>query len=426
MIESEKGKKVKFNSLRGMQDVLPDKSHTWQYIEHNARELLELYNFHEIRTPLLEQAELFLRSIGEDTDIVEKEMYIFNDKKGRKVALRPEGTASVVRAYIQNSLFNKPVPQKFYYIGPMFRYERPQKGRFRQFHQIGVESFGVQKPSVEAEMMFILKQFFDKLRIQSISYEINSLGCQKCRPKYREQLFNFLSEKVTNLCSDCQRRFFRNPLRVLDCKVQTCKEALKDTPQILDFICEECKSHFTEFQKELKIYEIEFVINPQIVRGLDYYTKTVFEVTSKMLGAQNAIAAGGRYDNLVELFGGPPTAAAGFAIGIERLVELCVETLKFEPKKPLVYVAYVGDGLEKEVKKVITFLRENGITAERAYENLSLKNQLKKAARLEVKWVIIIGEEELKKSLYRWKKMKEGTQGEATIEEIIKILREDK
>lgn len=426
MIEREKGKKVKFNSLRGMQDVLPDKSHIWLHIEQNARELLELYNFHEIRTPLLEQAELFLRSIGEDTDIVEKEMYIFNDKKGRKVALRPEGTASVVRAYIQNSLFNKPVPQKFYYIGPMFRYERPQKGRFRQFHQIGVESFGVKKPSVEAEMLFILKQFFDKLKIQSISYEINSLGCQKCRPKYREQLFNFLSEKVTNLCSDCQRRFFRNPLRVLDCKVQTCKEVLKDTPQILDFICEECKSHFTEFQKELKIYGIEFVINPQIVRGLDYYTKTVFEVTSKMLGAQNAIAAGGRYDNLVELFGGPPTPAAGFAIGIERLVEICIETLKFEPKKPLVYVAYAGDGLENELKKVITFLRENGITAERAYENLSLKNQLKKADRLEVEWVIIIGEEELKKSLYRWKNMKEGSQGEGGIEEIIKILRGDR
>lgn len=415
-----------FNSLRGMQDILPDEIHIWQHIEQNAKKLLELHNFHEIRTPLLEQAELFLRSIGEDTDIVEKEMYIFNDKKGRKVALRPEGTASVVRAYIQNSLFNSPSPQKFYYIGPMFRYERPQKGRFRQFHQIGVEFFGVSAPTAEAELLWILKQFFEKLHINNLTYEINSLGCKKCRHSYRQNLFRFLNEKITSFCNDCQRRFIRNPLRILDCKVPTCKEFLKDTPLIKDFLCDDCKTHFSAFQKELEMYGINYTLNTQIVRGLDYYTRTVFEITTTMLGAQNAVAAGGRYDDLVELFGGPPTPAAGFAIGVERLVELCKKDVSIESKRPLVYVAYAGKGLESEVIKVVNILRNNGLVIDRAYESLSLKNQLKRADRLGVEWVVIVGEEEIKKSIYKLKKMKEGTQTEARLEEIIKLLREGK
>ncbi|MCX8034236.1 MAG: histidine--tRNA ligase [Thermodesulfovibrio sp.] len=417
---------MKLNSLRGMQDILPEEIHIWQHIEQSARELLELYNFHEIRTPLLEQAELFLRSIGEDTDIVEKEMYVFNDKKGRKVALRPEGTASVVRAYIQNSLFNNPAPQKFYYIGPMFRYERPQKGRFRQFHQIGVEAFGVSAPAVEAELLWILKQFFEKLNIHNLTYEINSLGCKKCRSSYRENLFRFLNEKVESFCDDCQRRFLRNPLRILDCKVHVCRELLKDTPLIMDFLCNDCRTHFSAFKKELEIYGIIYTVNPKIVRGIDYYTRTVFEVTTTMLGAQNAVSAGGRYDDLVSLFGGPPTPAAGFAIGVERLLELFKKESSLESKRPLVYVAYAGKGLEREVIKVVNILRDNGLVTDRAYENLSLKNQLKKADRLGVEWVIIVGEEEIKKSIYKYKKMKEGTQAEASLEEIIKLLREGK
>lgn len=415
---------MKFNSLRGMQDILPEEIHLWQYIEEKARVLLELYNYHEIRTPILEQAELFLRGIGEDTDIVEKEMYIFNDKKGRKIALRPEGTASVVRAYIQNSLFNTTSPQKFYYIGPMFRYERPQKGRLRQFHQIGVESFGIAAPSVEAEMLWILEQFFKELNLNNITYEINSLGCKKCRPSYKENLFNFLNHKITHLCNDCQRRFVRNPLRVLDCKVLGCREVLKDVPVMIDFLCNSCKAHFSGFQKELRDYGIEYSINPHIVRGLDYYTGTVFEVTTTMLGAQNAVAAGGRYDDLVEYLGGPKTPAAGFAIGIERIVELSKDNLPIEVKKPVVYVAYAGKGLDREVKRVISEIRKEGFIAERAYEDISLKNQLKKADKLAVEWVIIVGEEETKRSFYRWKKMKEGTQGEAGLDEIIKLLRE--
>ncbi len=415
---------MKLSVLRGMQDILPHHVHLWQYVEQKARTILELYNFHEIRTPLLEQAELFLRSIGEDTDIVEKEMYIFNDKKGRRIALRPEGTASVVRAYIQNSLFNNPSPQKLYYIGPMFRYERPQKGRQRQFHQIGVECFGISSPSIEAELLWIVKQFFDTLNLKNFSFEINSIGCRKCRISYKERLFKFLRDKIKDFCSDCQRRFVKNPLRVLDCKVNSCREILRDAPLVLDFLCDGCKRHFFDFQEELKHYEIDYIINPRIVRGLDYYTGTVFEVTTSMLGAQNAVVAGGRYDELVGFFGGPSTPAVGFAMGVERIVELAKDSLCLKPKSPLVYVAYAGEELDREVKLVINEIRKEGFIAERAYEKTSLKNQLKKAHKLGVQWVIIVGEEEIKTSSYRWKRMVDGAQGIATLEEIIKLLRE--
>lgn len=414
---------MKFSSLRGMQDILPEEIYLWQYIEDQARKIFEIYNFQEIRTPIVEMAELFLRSIGEDTDIVEKEMYIFQDKKGRKISLRPEGTASVVRAYIQNSLFLNPAPQKFYYIGPMFRYERPQKGRFRQFHQIGVEVFGINSPAVDGELIYMLKIFFEKLEIKNLTYEINSLGCKKCRILYRDSLFKFLSDKIKSLCSDCKRRFETNPLRVLDCKVSSCREALNNIPLIIDFLCQDCREHFLGFQEELNSMDIQYIVNPKIVRGLDYYTRTVFEVTTIALGAQNTVAAGGRYDELVESFGGPPTPAAGFAVGMERLVELCAGSLKIEPKKPYVYVASVGN-LLNEAKKLVRFLRSNDISAETSYEETSLKSQLRKADRLGASIVVIIGEDERKKSVYTWKDMKTGLQGEATLKELIEMLKE--
>lgn len=414
---------MKYRLLRGMQDIVSEQIYLWQYIEEHARKTFEIYNFQEIRTPIVEAAEIFLRSIGENTDIVEKEMYIFQDKKGRTCALRPEGTASVVRAYIEHSLFNNPAPQKFYYIGPMFRYERPQKGRFRQFHQIGVECFGVSSSWIEAELIYMLKIFLEKLNIRNLSYEINSLGCKKCRPLYKEVLFDFLADKLNQLCNDCQRRFNTNPLRVLDCKVQSCKEALKDTPLILDFLCQDCKEHFFSFQKELDEMGVPYTVNPKIVRGLDYYTRTVFEVTTTMLGAQNAVAAGGRYDDLVESFGGPPTPAAGFAIGMERLIELCSNSVVIEPKKPAVYVAYVNSSLKGEAKKVVNFLRNNNISTETAYEEASLKSQMRKANRLGVNIVIIVGEDEIKKSVYRWKNMKNGCEGEASLNELLELIR---
>jgi len=414
---------VRFSSLRGMQDILPSEVHLWQHIEEQARKIFEIFNFQEIRTPVVENAELFLKSIGEDTDIVEKEMYVFQDKKGRKVALRPEGTASVVRAYIQNSLFLNPAPQRFYYIGPMFRYERPQKGRFRQFHQIGVEVFGINSPAVDGELIYMVKKFFEKLNIKNLTYEINSLGCKKCRTLYKENLFKFLSDRITILCSDCKRRLEINPLRILDCKVSSCREALNDIPLIVDFLCKDCRKHFLSFQDELNSMDIPYNVNPKIVRGLDYYTRTVFEVTTTALGAQNAVAAGGRYDYLVELFGGPPTPAAGFAVGMERLIDLCTETVRIESKKPYVYVAYAGN-LLNEAKNLARFLRNNNIPVETSYEEASLKSQLRKADRFGVRIVVIVGEEELKRSVYRWKNMKTGLQGEATLKELIEMLRE--
>ncbi|MCS7215117.1 MAG: histidine--tRNA ligase [Thermodesulfovibrio sp.] len=414
---------MKYSLLRGMQDIFSEQIYLWQYIEENARKILENFNFQEIRTPIVENAELFLRSIGEDTDIVEKEMYIFYDKKGRKVALRPEGTASVVRAYIQHNLFNNPAPQKFYYFGPMFRYERPQKGRFRQFHQIGVEAFGVSSPWMDAELIYLLKIFLEKLNINNLIYEINSLGCKNCRPQYRRVLFNFLADKVNQLCNDCQRRFEKNPLRILDCKVPSCKETLKDIPLITDFLCQDCKEHFISLQKELNEMNISYIVNPRIVRGLDYYTRTVFEVTTTMLGAQNAIAAGGRYDDLVESFGGPSTPASGFAIGMERLVELCLNSLSLKPKKPFVYVAYTGSSVEKDARKLVNLLRNINIPTETAYENISLKSQLRKADKAGATIVVIVGEEELKKNVYRWKNMKEHSQGETTLEQLLETIR---
>jgi len=414
---------VKYSLLRGMQDIFSEQISLWQYIEKHARKILENYNFREIRTPIVENAELFLRSIGEDTDIVEKEMYIFQDKKGRKVALRPEGTASVVRAYIQHSFFNNPSPQKFYYIGPMFRYERPQKGRFRQFHQIGAEAFGVSSSRIDAELIYILKLFLESLNIDNLIYEINSLGCKNCRHQYIKALFSFLADKVIQLCNDCKRRFEKNPLRVLDCKVNSCKESLKNIPLIVDFLCKNCNEHFISLQNELDEMNIPYTINPKIVRGLDYYTRTVFEVTTTMLGAQNAVAAGGRYDDLVESFGGLPTPAAGFAIGMERLIEICSNSLLIKPKKLLIYVAYTGSSVEKEAKKVVNFLRNNNIPTETAYEEISLKSQLRKADRVDADMVIIVGEDEIKKSVYTWKNMKDGLQGEASLDEILEIIR---
>lgn len=416
---------MKFSLLRGMQDIFSEQIYLWQHIEENAKKILEVFNFQEIRTPIVENVEIFLRSIGEDTDIVEKEMYIFQDKKGRTIALRPEGTASIVRAYIQQSLFNKPSPQKFYYIGPMFRYERPQKGRFRQFHQIGVEVFGVRSPTMDAELIYLIKIFFERLNIKNLNFEINSLGCKKCRTQYKNLLFNLLSDRLPELCDDCKRRFDRNPLRALDCKVPSCKESLKDSPLIIDFLCDDCKNHFLQLQNELKELKIKYTINPKIVRGLDYYTNTVFEVTTTELGAQNVVVAGGRYDELVELFGGPPTPAVGFAIGMERLIELCSNSLQIKTKKPSVFVAHIGTAVEKEAKKLIQFLRTHEIVVEAPYEEASLKSQLRRADKLSVNIVIIVGENEMKRSVYRWKNMKDGSQGEVTLEEIVKLIKKD-
>jgi histidyl-tRNA synthetase len=290
---------MKYSALKGVHDIFPPDIYTWQRVEEVAENVFSAYGFQELRAPIIESTEIFIRSIGETTDIVEKEMYTFPDKAGRRITLRPEGTAPAVRCYVEHHLYNLPSPQKFFYSGPMFRYERPQAGRFRQFVQIGAEAFGVAEPKIDAEILSMLRLLFERLGLQGLNFEVNSIGCEKCRPGYRKALIDFFSDKLDGFCPDCKRRYDQNPLRILDCKVEACVKLRADAPRVTDFLCDECKEHFNTFLSYLKLLDIPHIINPNMVRGLDYYTRTTFEVTCEHLGAQNAIAAGGRYDGLV-------------------------------------------------------------------------------------------------------------------------------
>ncbi|NOX19709.1 MAG: histidine--tRNA ligase [Nitrospirae bacterium] len=414
---------MKYKTIKGVQDILPPETFLWQEVEQTAKEIFSLYGFKEIRTPILEFTELFVRSIGETTDIVEKEMYTFQDRAGRSITLRPEGTASVVRAYIQHGLSQLPAPQKFYYIGPMFRYERPQKGRYRQFHQIGVEVFGVDSPDVDAELIDMIRAFLQRIGLDSLSIEINSIGCEQCRPFYRERLIEFLSSGVDTLCNDCQRRYQKNPLRVLDCKVPTCKEFIKDAPRITDFLCDGCKEHFQKFQQRLKALEIQYSINPEMVRGLDYYTRTTFEITSNALGAQNAVAAGGRYDRLVESFGGPPTPAVGFAIGMERLIVLLSELKPPRDKGPMVYFVTLGEEASEFAFKELSHIRSAGFSAEMDFRRSSLKSQMRRADKAGARLVFIVGEDELSKGIVKYRDLREHTEGEIDKQGVLDFLK---
>ncbi len=409
---------MKYSALKGVHDLFPPDIYIWQKVESIADEVFSAYGFRELRVPIIESTDIFVRSIGETTDIVEKEMYTFPDKANRSITLRPEGTAPVVRCYIENHLYNQPSPQKFFYSGPMFRYERPQKGRFRQFYQIGVEAFGVPEPKLDAEILSMLKLFLERLGLKELSFEVNSIGCEKCRPDYKKALIDFFASKTVNLCPDCKRRYTQNPLRILDCKVDSCIELRAGAPQVTNYLCNECKEHFEEFQSSLKLLNISYIINPNMVRGLDYYTRTTFEVTSEHLGAQKAVAAGGRYDRLVEEFGGPPTPAIGFAIGMERLVEILKnksETLETSPK---VVLATIGKEADKEGLSIAEKLRAKGISVELGYGNSSLKSQMRRADRLKADYVVIIGDDELKSGRIKWKNLKDGSQGEIGIWEI--------
>jgi len=413
-------KRVKYTALKGVHDILPPDIYIWQKAESTAREIFSAYGFQEIRIPIIESTDIFARSIGETTDIVEKEMYTFPDRADRSITLRPEGTAPVVRSYIENHLYNLPSPQKFFYSGPMFRYERPQKGRFRQFYQIGVEAFGTAEPKLDAEIISMLKLFLEKLQLKELKFEVNSIGCSKCRPDYKKALLNFLSDKVSDLCPDCSRRYINNPLRILDCKNSSCAEIRKGSPKITDYLCKECKSHFEEFLSLLNILNISYNINPDMVRGLDYYTRTTFEITSpeQLGGAQKTVAAGGRYDRLVEEFGGPPTPAIGFAIGMERLVEI-LKALNsdFCIPAPKVFIATIGKNAGLEGLLIAEKLRSKGIRAELGYDNASLKSQLRRADKLGSNYVFIIGDDELQSGMVKWKNLKDGSQGETGIKD---------
>ncbi len=402
---------MEFTTVKGFRDILPEEIPYWKFLEEEARKIFERFGFREIRTPIVEKTELFKRSIGQETDIVSKEMYTFQDSKGRSLSLRPEATASVVRAYIQNRLYQKGIVQKLYSIGPMFRHERPQKGRLRQFHQINVEVFGDPGPMIDAEIMIMIMKLFEKIGLkEDVSLNINSLGCPSCRSSFRERLKKYLSEKNDKLCPDCQRRSKVNPLRVFDCKIESCKESLKDAPVISDYLCEDCRRHFSSVQEILKRFNVEFYVNPRLVRGLDYYTRTTFELLTEGLGAQNAVAGGGRYDGLVKLLGGPDQPAIGFAIGMERTVELLKKKKEVSEKTPDLFICTVGSRAKEISFSWMLYLREKGLWVEMNYGERSLKSQMKLADRLKAKKVLIIGEDEIKRGSVILRDMKTGEQ----------------
>ncbi len=409
----------KLQAIKGFKDILPDDSPRWRTVEVAASDVFEAYGYAEIRIPTLEYTELFARSIGSETDIVEKEMYTFEDAGGRSLTLRPEGTAGVVRAYIENGLFKSRPRSKVYYIGPMFRRERPQKGRLRQFHQLGVEAFGTDAPMVDAEQIAMLDMLFAKLGVESIEPVINSLGCPKCRPSYREKLVDFLAAiPEKDLCPNCLRRRATNPMRVLDCKNERCGKALENVPTIFDDLCDSCRAHHEAVEKYLDIYGVSYRSDPRLVRGLDYYIRTAFEFVSDKLGAQGAVAAGGRYDGLVEELGGPPTPAVGFAVGTERLMMLLPSQTETRP--PDVFMALLGDRATAFGLKLSQALRARGYRCEMDYQSRGLKGQMKFAGRLGAAFVLIVGDGEMDSGKAVLQDMAEGRKESIGIDEEIK------
>lgn len=405
-----------------MQDILPPDTGIWQKVEHAARQIFSTYGFQEIRTPVMESTMVFSRSIGESTDIVEKEMYTFTDKGERSVTLRPEGTASVVRSYVENHLDKLPAPQKFFYCGPMFRYERPQSGRFRQFYQIGVEAFADPGPGMDAEVIAMLGRLLSDIGLQGVSFQVNSIGCEQCRPGYRDALLDFFSDKYDRLCDDCKRRYEKNPLRILDCKAGTCREQRQGAPRITDHLCGGCRSHFEKLQELLSLLQIPYTLNADMVRGLDYYTRTTFEVTSQSLGAQNSVAAGGRYDRLVKEFGGPETPAIGFALGLERVIELLKKTELQKPPSPVVFFAVLGDEAGSACLVLAERLRRQGLWVEVGDAASSLKSQMRRADRMAVRFVFIVGDDELRSGTVKWKSLAASGQGELRISDMESFL----
>jgi histidyl-tRNA synthetase len=406
-----------------MNDILPGEIAVWQFLEQQAHRIFQTYGFTEIRVPVVEKTELFCRSIGETTDIVEKEMYTFVDKGGTSLTLRPEGTAPVMRSFIEHKLHAQNPVAKLYYLGPMFRYERPQKGRYRQFHQIGVEAVGVDDPKIDAQLLAMLRHYFDAVGIDNVELHINSLGCQDCRPGYRQTLVAFLEARIGALCSDCQRRYQTNPLRVLDCKVPTCKEATADAPSVLGHLCPDCETHFSQVKDYLADLSIPFAVNDRMVRGLDYYTKTTFEMVTDSLGAQNAVAAGGRYDGLISDLGGPPLPGIGFAMGVERLVLMKGQDSLPAPR-PQLFLAAMGEEAGRRAFLLMAALQRRGIHAEMDFGAKSLKAQMRRAGKLNSSFVLILGEEELARGMAQLRDMDAGTQQELPLGNLAQRLEE--
>jgi len=413
--------KKKISAIKGTKDILPDEARKWQRVETAAKGLFELYGYREIRTPVFEATELFEKGTGETTDVVTKEMYTFVDKGGRSITLRPEYTPSVVRAIMDNSLHLNPQPMRYYFIGPMFRYDKPQKGRFRQFHQIDIEVFGEKDPAIDAEIVEMADTLLKRLRVAGTELLVNSVGCRACRPGYHQKLRQEAEKVQEELCEDCRRKVDLNPLRIFDCKVESCREIAGRFPKITDHLCQECTRHFEDFCGYLDLYGIAFRIEPRLVRGLDYYTKTTFEIISSELGAQDAILGGGRYDCMMKEFGGPDICGIGFAMGMERFLSVVPDAAANEK---FLYLAYLGEKARGKSMQLARKLRHAEVVCLVEYRDRNLKNQLSRANKLGASWVLIVGEEELTKERYQLKNMHTGSQKEATVEEVLAATRE--
>lgn len=408
------------NIPKGTKDVLPNDSYKWQYLEDKARKTAKLFNLKEIRTPVFEHTELFLRGVGSTTDIVNKEMYTFNDLGGRSLTLKPEGTAGVARCYIENSLSQLPQPTKMFYLTPVFRYERPQAGRLREHHQFGVEIYGSAEPSMDAEVISIAYNFLKSIGISKLKLNINSIGCKECRKTYHEKLKDYLRPNLDKMCPTCRDRFEKNPLRILDCKEEGCIEINKNAPKMLDNLCDDCASHFEKLQEYIKVLGIDYEINPYIVRGLDYYTKTVFEFITECIGSQSTVCGGGRYDGLLEDLGGNKTPAVGFGLGLERLLLLMENTgNEIENRDNVkVYVAPISSEQKLDAIKLCKNLRENGISCETDHLNKSLKAQMKYADKIKAEYVIVLGEDEINSGVIIAKQMSTGEQTELKLDDL--------
>lgn len=412
------------NAPRGTKDILPDTVGEWTYVEQKIRELCDRYGYQEIRTPMFEHTELFHRGIGEGTDVVDKEMYTFTDRGQRSITLRPENTASAVRAYLQNKLYGENSLTKLFYIGSMFRYDRPQAGRMREFHQFGIEALGEENPAVDAEVIMLAMDFLTSLGLKDLKLSLNSVGCPKCRPIYRKVLQDYFRDKLDTLCDDCKDRFERSPLRILDCKADADKPFMPAAPKITDCLCDECKDHFHKVQEYLTQAGVEFELDPRLVRGLDYYTKTAFEIKYAPLGAQSAIAGGGRYDGLIEEIGGKPTPAVGFASGLERVL-LALEKQELLPemtKTADAFVVALGESASGPAFKLLTKLRQAGLKANMDYAGRSMKAQMKQANKAKARFALIIGEDEVKEACVMLKDMEKSEQQKVSFDTIIEKL----
>ena len=409
---------------KGTKDILPSEVYKWQYVESIMADVCRSFGYKEIRIPVFEHTELFQRGVGDTTDIVQKEMYTFLDKGGRSITLRPEGTAGIVRSYIEHGMSSLPQPIKLYYNITAYRYENVQKGRYREFHQFGVEAFGAKGPSIDVEVISILDLLFKKLGIKGVELNINSIGCPVCRREYNKKLKEFLEPIVENLCENCKTRFERNPLRILDCKEDKCKSYLKDAPALIDNLCDECVEHFEGLKAGLDNLGIEYKVEKNIVRGLDYYTKTVFEFVSKNVGTQGTICGGGRYDGLIETCGGTPTPGIGFALGMERLLlEMESQGITIpDNEETELFVATIGEKADRYANRLVYQLRSEGISAEKDLMGRSLKAQMKYADKLGVKYVVVLGDDEIDSNRAVLKNMKTGEEKDVSLDTILDRL----